>query len=63
MISFREISAFNEEKFTGTSKDTVATGMMRGRIGNKGGVGISLKMAGTTLLFVNGHLAGNDHVF
>ena len=44
----------------GLSKDTVATGMMRGRIGNKGGVGISMKIAGTTLLFVNAHLAGES---
>jgi hypothetical protein len=46
------------DKSTGISKDTVATGMMRGRIGNKGAVGISLKIAGTTVLFVNAHLAG-----
>jgi hypothetical protein len=37
--------------------------MMRGRIGNKGGVGISLKIAGTTLLFINAHLAGRLPIF
>lgn len=42
----------------GISKDAVATGLLRGRIGNKGGVGISIKIAGVTLLFVNAHLAG-----
>lgn len=47
----------------GTSKDTVATGLMKGRIGNKGGVGISVKIAGSTLLFVNAHLAGEMRSF
>lgn len=36
----------------------MTTGLIGGRIGNKGGVGISLKVAGVSLLFVNAHLAG-----
>jgi hypothetical protein len=28
-------------------------------VGNKGAVGISLKIANTTMLFVNAHLAGD----
>lgn len=44
--------------FQGTSKSAVTAGLIGGRIGNKGGVGISLKVAGVSLLFVNAHLAG-----
>jgi hypothetical protein len=40
------------------SKSAVAAGLIGGRVGNKGGVGISLKLAGTTFLFLNAHLAG-----
>jgi hypothetical protein len=40
------------------SKSVVAAGLIGGRVGNKGGVGISLKLAGTTFLFLNAHLAG-----
>lgn len=36
----------------------MTAGLIGGRIGNKGGVGISLKVAGVSLLFVNAHLAG-----
>lgn len=43
---------------TGASKDAVTTGLIGGRVGNKGGVGISVNVAGTTLLFINAHLAG-----
>ena len=43
---------------TGTSKSAVAAGLIGGRVGNKGAVGISLNLSGTTLLFVNAHLAG-----
>lgn len=42
----------------GTSKATVAAGLVGGRVGNKGAVGISLKIAGTTILLLNAHLAG-----
>jgi hypothetical protein len=40
------------------SKSVVAAGLIGGRVGNKGGVGISLKLAGSTFLFLNAHLAG-----
>lgn len=42
----------------GTSRSAVTAGLIGGRVGNKGGVGISIKLAGTTLLFLNAHLAG-----
>lgn len=45
---------------TDYSKDTVKAGLIGGRIGNKGAIGVSLKVAGTSLLFVNAHLAGMD---
>ncbi|KAG8927387.1 hypothetical protein FRC01_007549 [Tulasnella sp. 417] len=45
---------------TGTSKSAVTAGLIGGRIGNKGGVGISLKVAGVSLLFVNAHLAAHE---
>lgn len=41
------------------SKSSVTAGLIGGRVGNKGGVGISLNLNGTTLLFINAHLAGN----
>jgi hypothetical protein len=37
----------------------VTAGLIGGRVGNKGAVGISLKIQNTTMLFVNAHLAGN----
>lgn len=43
---------------SGISKSAVATGLIGGRVGNKGGVGISVNLDGTTLLFLNAHLAG-----
>lgn len=48
----------NVNSCAGTSKDAVTTGLIGGRVGNKGGVGISVNIAGTTLLFINAHLAG-----
>lgn len=42
----------------GTSKSAVTAGLIGGRVGNKGGVGISMKVDGTTFLFLNAHLAG-----
>lgn len=36
----------------------MTAGLIGGRVGNKGAVGISLKIADTTMLFVNAHLAG-----
>ncbi|KAL0573409.1 hypothetical protein V5O48_008557 [Marasmius crinis-equi] len=41
----------------GTSKSTVTSGLMGGRWGNKGGVGISVNIDGKTFLFLNCHLA------
>jgi len=42
----------------GFSKSAVTAGLIGGRVGNKGGVGISLKIDGSTFLFLNAHLAG-----
>ena len=53
-----KLADWKANNLIGVSKDIVTTGIMRGRIGNKGGVGISLKIAGTTFLFINAHLAG-----
>ncbi|KAI0366340.1 hypothetical protein BV20DRAFT_972066 [Pilatotrama ljubarskyi] len=44
----------------GTSKSAVTAGLIGGRVGNKGGVGISVNLAGTTLLFINAHLAAHE---
>lgn len=38
--------------------DTVPTGLIGGRLGNKGGVGVSMNLNGINLLFINAHLAG-----
>ena len=43
---------------SGTSKSAVTTGLIGGRVGNKGGVGVSVNLDGTTFLFINAHLAG-----
>ena len=43
----------------GHSKSAVTAGLIGGRLGNKGGVGISLNFNGTSFLFINVHLAGN----
>ncbi|KDQ57260.1 hypothetical protein JAAARDRAFT_79029 [Jaapia argillacea MUCL 33604] len=43
----------------GTSKSSVAAGLIGGRVGNKGGVGISLNLDGKTFLFINAHLAAH----
>ncbi|THV03175.1 DNase I-like protein [Dendrothele bispora CBS 962.96] len=43
-----------------TSKSTVATGLMGGRWGNKGGVGISANIDGSSFLFLNCHLAAQQ---
>ena len=42
----------------GHSKSAVTAGLIGGRLGNKGGVGISLNFNGTSFLFINAHLAG-----
>jgi hypothetical protein len=43
----------------GTSRSAVTAGLIGGRVGNKGGIGISINLDGTTLLFMNAHLAGS----
>lgn len=43
----------------GISKSAVTAGLIGGRVGNKGGVGISLNIDGTTFLFLNAHLAAH----
>jgi hypothetical protein len=44
----------------GTSRSAVTAGLIGGRVGNKGGVGISLRMADSTFLFLNAHLAAHE---
>ncbi|QRV74734.1 phosphoglycerate mutase family protein [Ceratobasidium sp. AG-Ba] len=44
----------------GVSKSSVTAGLIGGRLGNKGGVGISLNIAGRSFLFVNAHLAAHE---
>ncbi len=43
----------------GHDKDYVPAGLVGGRVGNKGGIGVSLNMCGHRLLFVNSHLAAH----
>jgi hypothetical protein len=43
----------------GVSTGKVTAGLVRGRLGNKGGVGISLSFAGSRLLFISAHLAAH----
>lgn len=40
----------------------MTAGLIGGRLGNKGAAGITINLDGTTLLFVNAHLAGTIHV-
>ncbi|KAH9974841.1 hypothetical protein BJV74DRAFT_863318 [Russula compacta] len=44
----------------GMSKSAVTAGLIGGRVGNKGAVGVSLKIANTTMLFVNAHLTAHE---
>ncbi|MCO5583325.1 hypothetical protein L7F22_037235 [Adiantum nelumboides] len=44
----------------GCSQGHVKSGLLSGRVGNKGAVGISLKLGSTRLLFVNAHLAAHE---
>ncbi|KAI0833743.1 DNase I-like protein [Trametes gibbosa] len=44
----------------GTSRSAVTTGLIGGRVGNKGGVGVTMNLAGTTILFINAHLAAHE---
>ncbi|UZJ54814.1 hypothetical protein CBS101457_004134 [Exobasidium rhododendri] len=43
-----------------TSQGHVKSGLLAGRVGNKGAVGISLKLGSSRLLFVNAHLAAHE---
>ncbi|SCV67954.1 BQ2448_75 [Microbotryum intermedium] len=43
----------------GTSRGRVTAGLMGGRLGNKGGVGISLWLGSSKLLFISAHLAAH----
>lgn len=47
----------------GTSKSAVTAGLIGGRVGNKGGVGISLNIDGITMLLINAHLTGALSLF
>ncbi|CBQ70635.1 conserved hypothetical protein [Sporisorium reilianum SRZ2] len=49
-----------KERVRGASRSHVKSGLLAGRVGNKGGVGISLKLGTTRLLFVNAHLAAHE---
>ncbi|KAK0449959.1 inositol polyphosphate phosphatase [Armillaria borealis] len=44
----------------GTSKSAVTAGLIGGRVGNKGAVGISLKIDGMSFLFLNCHLTAHE---
>ncbi|KAG6856305.1 hypothetical protein H0H87_005720 [Tephrocybe sp. NHM501043] len=44
----------------GTSRSAVTAGLIGGRVGNKGGVGITMNIGGTTFLFLNAHLAAHE---
>lgn len=46
------------DRVQGVSRGHVKSGLLSGRVGNKGGCGVSLKLGETRLLFVNTHLAG-----
>ncbi|GAA5877440.1 hypothetical protein JCM3774_001613 [Rhodotorula dairenensis] len=48
-----------EDLVEGVSTSRVTAGLIGGRVGNKGGVGISLHFASTRLLFVSAHLAAH----
>ncbi|KAH7106478.1 DNase I-like protein [Auriculariales sp. MPI-PUGE-AT-0066] len=43
----------------GVSKSSVTAGLIGGRLGNKGGIGVSMDVNGTRLLFINAHLAAH----
>ncbi|WFD08289.1 hypothetical protein MVES1_003661 [Malassezia vespertilionis] len=43
----------------GASANVVKTGLLAGRMGNKGGIGVSVHFADLRLLFINAHLAAH----
>ncbi|PWN20424.1 hypothetical protein BCV69DRAFT_283306 [Microstroma glucosiphilum] len=48
------------DRVRGVSRGQVKSGLLAGRVGNKGAVGISIKIGQTRLLFVNSHLAAHE---
>ncbi|GAA6033697.1 hypothetical protein JCM8097_004387 [Rhodosporidiobolus ruineniae] len=48
-----------EDLVEGVSKGRVTAGLIGGRVGNKGGVGVSLHFASSRLLFISAHLAAH----
>ncbi|KDE06903.1 hypothetical protein MVLG_02791 [Microbotryum lychnidis-dioicae p1A1 Lamole] len=48
-----------DELVKGTSRGRVTAGLMGGRLGNKGGVGVSLWLGSSKLLFISAHLAAH----
>ncbi|KAL9940753.1 hypothetical protein V8E36_000241 [Tilletia maclaganii] len=48
------------DRVQGSSKAYVKSGLLGARVGNKGAIGISVKMGGARLLFVNAHLAAHE---
>lgn len=48
------------DRVRGFDKGHVKSGLLAGRVGNKGAVGISVKLGQTRLLFVNSHLAAHE---
>lgn len=49
------------DRVHGASAHVVTSGLLAGRMGNKGGIGISLKLGSTRLLFINAHLAAHPN--
>lgn len=47
------------DRVHGASSNVVKSGLLAGRMGNKGGIGVSLHIGRTRLLFVNAHLAAH----
>ncbi|WFD36262.1 hypothetical protein MCUN1_003140 [Malassezia cuniculi] len=47
------------DRVRGASSNIVKSGLLAGRMGNKGAVGVSIKLGRTRLLFVNSHLAAH----
>lgn len=50
-----------EALIEGVSTGRVTAGLIGGRLGNKGAVGISLQIASSRLLFISAHLAAHSH--
>ncbi|BGP21168.1 inositolor phosphatidylinositol phosphatase [Rhodotorula toruloides] len=57
------VARYCEDLVEGVSTGRVTAGLIGGRVGNKGGVGISLNFASTRLLFVSAHLAAHASGF